>query len=368
MAEVLLDRIGKRYPNGFEAVHSVSLTIEDGEFIVLVGPSGCGKTTTLRMVAGLESITDGALRIDGQRVNDVAPKDRDIAMVFQSYALYPHMTVRDNLAFALKLRKTPKADIARRVAEVATMLELESMLDRLPKQLSGGQRQRVAMGRAIVRRPKVFLFDEPLSNLDAKLRVQMRLELSRLHQKLGVTSIYVTHDQVEAMTLADRMVIMKDGRVQQIDAPLSIYERPTNLFVATFIGSPGMNILPAVAGAGGLDVAGFAVPAGASHDPLPRLEAGRRVLLGVRPQHLEVHTRGSDGALLHATVDIVERMGSESYVYSTLRPPNGAAPGESRQIVARAEDVRDIRPGVEIGLGFDVARTHLFDPESEARL
>ncbi len=245
MARVELDGVEKRYPNGFHAVKGVDIDIGDGEFIVLVGPSGCGKTTTLRMVAGLETISQGELRIDGKRVNDLPPKARDVAMVFQSYALYPHMTVFENMAFGLKLQKRPKDEIARRVKEAAERLGIETLLDRKPKQMSGGQRQRVAMGRAIVRQPRVFLFDEPLSNLDAKLRLQMRVQLSRLHRELGATSLYVTHDQVEAMTLADRIVLLEGGEVQQIGAPLELYERPANRFVASFIGSPAMNLLPA---------------------------------------------------------------------------------------------------------------------------
>ncbi|MCA9558681.1 MAG: sn-glycerol-3-phosphate ABC transporter ATP-binding protein UgpC, partial [Myxococcales bacterium] len=244
MARVELDSVGKRYPNGFEAVHAFDIDIADGEFIVLVGPSGCGKSTTLRMVAGLETISSGSLRIDGKQVNHLPPKARDVAMVFQSYALYPHMTVFENMAFGLRLQKVPAAEIEERVRSVAERLGIAALLDRRPKEMSGGQRQRVAMGRAIVRRPRVFLFDEPLSNLDAKLRLQMRVEISRLHDSLGATSLYVTHDQVEAMTLADRIVLMKDGFVQQIGAPLELYARPSNTFVATFVGSPAMNLLP----------------------------------------------------------------------------------------------------------------------------
>ena len=246
MASLSLKHIYKRYPNGYEAVKDFNLEIEDKEFIIFVGPSGCGKSTTLRMVAGLESISDGEFKIDGQLMNDVEPKDRDIAMVFQSYALYPHMTVKDNMAFGLKIKKTPKEEIDRKVQEAARILDLEKLLDRKPRALSGGQRQRVAMGRAIVRNPKVFLMDEPLSNLDAKLRVQMRTEISKLHQRLGATIIYVTHDQTEAMTLGTRIVVMKDGVVQQIASPQTLYNEPDNLFVAGFIGSPQMNFIDAV--------------------------------------------------------------------------------------------------------------------------
>ena len=246
MASLSLKHIYKRYPNGYEAVKDFNLEIEDKEFIIFVGPSGCGKSTTLRMVAGLESISDGEFKIDGQLMNDVEPKDRDIAMVFQSYALYPHMTVKDNMAFGLKIKKTPKEEIDKKVQEAARILDLEKLLDRKPRALSGGQRQRVAMGRAIVRNPKVFLMDEPLSNLDAKLRVQMRTEISKLHQRLGATIIYVTHDQTEAMTLGTRIVVMKDGVVQQIASPQTLYNEPDNLFVAGFIGSPQMNFIDAV--------------------------------------------------------------------------------------------------------------------------
>ncbi len=243
MAQVILKHLDKTYPNGYQAVRDVSLEIADGEFIVLVGPSGCGKSTTLRMVAGLEETTGGEIRIGNRLVNDVAPGDRDIAMVFQNYALYPHMSVYQNMAFGLKMRRTPKAEIEKRVREAAAILSIESLLDRRPRELSGGQRQRVALGRAIVREPKVFLFDEPLSNLDAKLRVQMRTEIARLHQRLKTTIIYVTHDQVEAMTLGDRIVLMDRGVIQQIDSPLAIYQRPANQFVASFIGSPAMNFI-----------------------------------------------------------------------------------------------------------------------------
>ena len=292
MASIKLEHINKTYPNGFEAVKDFNLEIGDKEFIIFVGPSGCGKSTTLRMVAGLEDISGGQLKIDDKVMNDVEPKDRDIAMVFQNYALYPHMTVYDNMAFGLKLRKTPKAEIDKMVREAARILDLDKLLDRKPKALSGGQRQRVAMGRAIVRDPKVFLMDEPLSNLDAKLRVQMRIEISKLHQRLGATIIYVTHDQTEAMTLGTRIVVMKDGVAQQVDTPQNLYNKPNNLFVAGFIGSPQMNFIDAVVKANGKDVT---VKVGDSTLEVPASKAkalidggydGKTVVMGVRPEHV----------------------------------------------------------------------------------
>jgi ABC-type sugar transport system ATPase subunit len=349
LARVELDRIGKRYDNGFEAVRDVSLTIEDGEFIVLVGPSGCGKTTTLRMIAGLEDITSGELRIDGRRVNEAPPKDRDIAMVFQSYALYPHMSVFDNMAFGLKLRGTAKDEIRRRVDEAAQMLDLQALLDRKPKQLSGGQRQRVAMGRAIVRRASVFLFDEPLSNLDAKLRLQTRMQLNQLHRRLGATSIYVTHDQVEAMTLANRIVLMKGGHVQQIGTPLELFDRPSNVFVATFLGSPAMNVLPARLEGGQAVGDGFRLPVTA-----PPGEAGRPILVGVRPQHIGL---GAGGA--PATVELVEPLGTETYVHCRL--------GDGL-VVARVDGATTARAGEPVALAIDAERLHLFDPQTESRV
>ncbi len=349
MARVELDRIGKRYDNGFEAVRDVTLTIEDGEFIVLVGPSGCGKTTTLRMIAGLEDITAGELRIDGRRVNALPPKDRDIAMVFQSYALYPHMSVYDNMAFGLKLRGTPKDEIRRRVDEAARMLDLQALLDRKPKQLSGGQRQRVAMGRAIVRRASVFLFDEPLSNLDAKLRLQTRMQLNQLHRRLGATSIYVTHDQVEAMTLANRIVLMKGGHVQQIGTPLELFERPTNVFVATFLGSPAMNVLPARLEGGQAVGDGFQLPV-----TVPPADAGRPILLGVRPQHIRLGAGG-----VPATVELVEPLGTETYLHCRL--------GEG-SVVARVDGATSARPGEAVALTIDAGHLHLFDPQTESRV
>src|SRR6188768_3403396 len=282
MAEIEFDDVVKRYPDGFEAVKHMNLTINDGEFVILVGPSGCGKSTALRMIAGLEDISEGDLKIGGEVVNDLAPKDRDIAMVFQNYALYPHMSVRENMGFALKLRKAPQEEINRRVEDAAKTLDLEQHLDRKPANLSGGQRQRVAMGRAIVREPKAFLMDEPLSNLDAKLRVDMRAELARLHDRLGITTVYVTHDQVEAMTLGTRVAVMRDGTIQQVDTPQTLYREPINLFVAAFIGSPSMNLVEAEVSDGAVDFAGFRIPLRPDRRPTG-VESGS-VILGIRPQ------------------------------------------------------------------------------------
>jgi multiple sugar transport system ATP-binding protein len=366
MARVKLAGIGKVYENGYTAVKDVSFDVDDAELIVLVGPSGCGKSTTLRMIAGLESISEGTLWIGDRVVNDVPPKDRDIAMVFQNYALYPHMSVYDNLAFGLKLRQTPKAEIERQVKSAADILGLESILDRKPRQLSGGQRQRVAVGRAIVRKPQVFLFDEPLSNLDAKLRVQTRKEISRLHQRLGATMIYVTHDQVEAMTLGDRIVVMNQGRVQQIDAPLELYHRPANRFVAGFIGSPAMNFLDGKITSGG--DAGFEAWGGELRVPLtgPARSAlaqyvGRDIVLGVRPEDVRVGAVGSDaqdGAGL-LTLDLVEPMGNELFVYASR---NG------HELVARVAPRPLPAEGERIALSFDTTKLHFFDPRTEERI
>ena len=349
MATVELDEVVKRYGD-VEVIHGADLRIDDGEFLVLVGPSGCGKSTILRMVAGLESITEGELRIDDTRVNEVHPRDRDVAMVFQSYALYPHMTVRANMAFALKVRGMAKAEIAKRVADAARLMELDPLLDRLPKQLSGGQRQRVAMGRAIVRDPQVFLFDEPLSNLDAALRGRMRVELKKLHQRLGTTMIYVTHDQVEAMTLADRIVVVHEGLLQQIGTPGELYDHPVNVFVAGFIGAPQMNFLTGTAGDDGtVGGDGFRIHTG--RDSLPSAP----LVLGVRPHDLEVAP--ADGAAIRATVDVIEPLGWESHLHCRV----GAA-----EVLAQvpAEQAADLRPGTDIGLAVD-GRVHLFDRESE---
>ncbi len=346
MARVRLQQLEKRYGDVL-AVRGVDLEVADGEFVVLVGPSGCGKSTTLRMVAGLEEITSGTLTIGDRVVNTVAPKDRDIAMVFQSYALYPHMSVRENMAFGLRMRGTPPDEIAARVAETSRILELDAYLDRKPKALSGGQRQRVAMGRAIVRRPAVFLFDEPLSNLDAKLRVQMRAEIARLHRRLSATILYVTHDQVEAMTLASRIVVMKDGEVQQIGAPLEVYERPANRFVAGFIGSPSMNFVPAQADAGRLLVGdlAFALPAPFAH-------ARGAVTLGIRPE--DVRTRANAGGMrIPARVELVEPLGAEAFVTTAI--PGGAS------LVARVPSRELPREGETVQLSLDVERLHLFE-------
>jgi len=314
MAEIVLEHVNKSYPDGATAVKDLNITIADGEFLILVGPSGCGKTTTLNMIAGLEDISSGELRIGGERVNEKPPKDRDIAMVFQSYALYPHMTVRQNIAFPLTLAKMKKADIAQKVEETAEILGLTELLDRKPSQLSGGQRQRVAMGRAIVRHPKAFLMDEPLSNLDAKLRVQMRGEIARLQKRLGTTTVYVTHDQTEAMTLGDRVVVMHGGVAQQIATPDELYERPANLFVAGFIGSPAMNFFSGAVDAvdgGSARVVGpgfepLALPAGA-------LDRGARVTIGVRPEHLRIADQGPFAA--SGVVELVERLGESSFAH-----------------------------------------------------
>ena len=360
MARIQFDQVRKVYDNGHVGVAGASFEVADGERLVLVGPSGCGKTTLLRMIAGLETVTSGTLRIGERIVNDVAPKDRDVAMVFQNYALYPHMTVAENLAFALRLRGMGKADIGRRVGEAARVLELEAVLDRRPAQLSGGQRQRVALGRALVRQPQVFLLDEPLSNLDAKLRAGMRVEIARLHQALGTTMVYVTHDQVEAMTLGQRIVVMRDGQVQQIDTPMALYERPANRFVASFLGSPAMNIAAGVLaradGRLGLRMAGGAwlpIPAGAR---LPEALEGRELHLGVRPEHLLRADGGGGDDAFSATVDVVEPVGSEVYVNLRL----GEWP-----LVARLPPGGDLpRPGESLPLRLSPAHLHLFDPDS----
>ncbi|MBR7090145.1 MAG: sn-glycerol-3-phosphate ABC transporter ATP-binding protein UgpC, partial [Lachnospiraceae bacterium] len=327
MASLSLKHITKVYPNGFEAVKDFNLEINDQEFIIFVGPSGCGKSTTLRMIAGLEDISGGELYIGDKLMNDVEPKDRDIAMVFQNYALYPHMSVYDNMAFGLKLRKVPKDQIDKMVKEAARILDLTSLLDRKPKALSGGQRQRVAMGRAIVRNPKVFLMDEPLSNLDAKLRVQMRIEIAKLHQRLGTTIIYVTHDQTEAMTLGDRIVVMKDGIVQQVDSPQNLYDKPCNLFVAGFMGSPQMNFLDATVVVDGdvanLEIAGHAIP-------LPPAKSkklieggydGKIVTFGIRPEDVydsEMYIETSPASVFESVVKVYELMGAEVFLYFDL--------------------------------------------------
>ncbi|KAF1687596.1 sn-glycerol-3-phosphate ABC transporter ATP-binding protein UgpC [Pseudoxanthomonas broegbernensis] len=359
MAGLQLEEVRKVYGNGQVAVHDASFRIEDGELMVLVGPSGCGKSTLLRMIAGLEEITSGTLRIGGRVVNDVAPKDRDIAMVFQSYALYPHMTVAENLGFGLKLRGQPRAEVERRVAAAAAMLGLEGMLGKRPREMSGGQRQRVALGRALVREPEVFLLDEPLSNLDAKLRHSTRTEIARLHRRLGTTMVYVTHDQVEAMTLGQRIVVLDAGRIQQIDTPMVLYERPANLFVAGFLGSPAMNLLEGeLQAADGLRLAVDGAPAAGVPLPgatVPDAWLGRRVVLGVRPEHLSP----APGDGLPARVEVVEAVGSEAYLHLDFagRPLVSRLPPQSLPV-----------PGAELRMRADPAHLHFFDPQSGARL
>ncbi|MEZ4698688.1 MAG: sn-glycerol-3-phosphate ABC transporter ATP-binding protein UgpC [Rhodothermales bacterium] len=364
MSSVRLNGIRKIYEGGVVAVNNASFEIADGEFVVLVGPSGCGKSTTLRMIAGLESISDGTLSIGDQVVNDLAPKDRDIAMVFQNYALYPHMTVRENMGFGLKLRKYPKEEIRERVEQAADVLGIRSILDRKPKQLSGGQRQRVAVGRAIVRKPKVFLFDEPLSNLDAKLRVQMRTEISKLHQRLGATMIYVTHDQVEAMTMGDRIVVMKDGVIQQIDTPLNLYNKPANAFVGGFIGSPAMNFMPGVVEAVGVglvfrvDEVGTQIPITEPAPALPSSASGTPMQLGIRPEDLYVAGDTPAPSSTHpieTTLEVVEPMGNEMFVYVQYA---------GQQLVARVAPQALPEPGATVTLRVDLGKLHFFDRES----
>ena len=365
MASLSLQHINKTYPNGFEAVKDFNLEIADKEFIIFVGPSGCGKSTTLRMIAGLEEISGGTLKIGDKVVNDVEPKDRDIAMVFQNYALYPHMTVYDNMAFGLKLRKVPKDQIDKMVKEAAKILDLEKLLDRKPKALSGGQRQRVAMGRAIVRDPKVFLMDEPLSNLDAKLRVQMRIEISKLHQRLETTIIYVTHDQTEALTLGTRIVVMKDGVVQQVDSPLDLYMRPNNLFVAGFIGSPQMNFIDAKVVVSGSEVR---LMFGSNSIKLPENKAkklidngyeDKTVTFGIRPEDIkdeEMFISNSPDTTLEATVKVYEMLGAEVFLYFTI---------ETFDITVRVNPRTTARPGDTIKIALDGSKIHLFDKETQ---
>ena len=363
MASVRLEQVKKVYDNSFTAVHSATVEIADGEFVVLVGPSGCGKSTTLRMIAGLESITDGSLFIGDQRVNEVAPKDRDIAMVFQNYALYPHMSVRDNMAFGLKLRKYKKSEIKNRVEHAANILGINQILDRKPKQLSGGQRQRVAVGRAIVRKPKVFLFDEPLSNLDAKLRVQMRTEISKLHQQLESTMVYVTHDQVEAMTMGDRIVVMKDGFIQQIDTPLNLYNHPANVFVGGFIGSPAMNFIKGnVFHEDGLKIKEaeteniLAIPE--SRDELLAPYIDKPIIMGIRPEALEIANGQNRKEMIpfQANLDVIEPMGNEIIIY--INTP-------SHRLVARLAPQSLPPLGDMIDVVMDPENIHFFDSETE---
>ena len=375
MASLSLKGIYKVYPGGVTAVSDFNLDIKDKEFIILVGPSGCGKSTTLRMIAGLEDISDGELYIGTKLVNDVAPKDRDIAMVFQNYALYPHMTVFENMAFGLKLRKTPKLEIKKRVEEAAKILDIEHLLDRKPKALSGGQRQRVALGRAIVREPQVFLLDEPLSNLDAKLRAQMRTELSKLHQRLGTTFIYVTHDQIEAMTMGTRIVVMKDGFIQQVDSPQVLYEKPVNMFVAGFIGSPQMNFIEALV----LEDKGKISLEFGSEDTKTRkgvkyqielpesklknkklLEyVDKKVVMGIRPECLhdeEMFLSNATTGVIDCKVEVTELMGSETMLYLKC---------ENETLTAKVSPRSTARPGDDIKIGLDVNRIHVFDMDTE---
>jgi multiple sugar transport system ATP-binding protein len=366
MASVSLKHIYKKYPGGVTAVSDFNLEIKDKEFLVLVGPSGCGKTTTLRMVAGLEEISEGELFIGDQLVNDVAPKDRKIAMVFQNYALYPHMTVFENMAFGLKLNKTPKEEIKRRVEEAARILDITHLLDRKPKALSGGQKQRVALGRAIVRNPKVFLLDEPLSNLDAKLRASMRTELTKLHQRVGTTFIYVTHDQVEAMTMATRIVVMKDGLIQQVDTPQNLYDYPVNIFVAGFIGTPQMNFINGKLEKKGEDVyfnfenLSIKLPAEKANNPDLKDYIGQEVVAGLRPE--AIHDEPSQLAnnpdsQLEAYVDVTELMGAEIYLYLNV--------GEETRLIARVSSRSTSRAGDTIKVAFDMSRLHIFDKDTE---
>ncbi|WP_308918011.1 sn-glycerol-3-phosphate ABC transporter ATP-binding protein UgpC [Jannaschia sp. LMIT008] len=362
MADVDIRNLSKDY-GAARVLHGVDLSIADGEFVALVGPSGCGKSTTLRMVAGLESVSDGTIAIGGAVVNEVEPADRGIAMVFQSYALYPHMSVAGNMGYALKVAGRPRDEIRTRVAEAARILDLEALLDRRPADLSGGQRQRVAMGRAIVRRPKVFLFDEPLSNLDAKLRTQMRTEIKRIHRQVGATTVYVTHDQVEAMTLADRIVIMRDGRLEQVGTPEDVFDRPASAFVAAFIGSPPMNLAAGRLEAGGVRLDGGAtvplnLPARGLADAV-----GRRVLFGLRPNDIAPEGHGMDAAEpweIEATVSAAEPLGGETLVFFPM--------GEGGDWIGRMLKPRALRLGETIVLRFDLARAHVFDAETGARL
>jgi multiple sugar transport system ATP-binding protein len=393
MADIVLDHVTKRFPDGQVAVADANLEIADGEFVILVGPSGCGKSTTLNMIAGLEDITEGELRIGGKVVNDLAPKDRDIAMVFQSYALYPHMTVRQNMGFALSLAKLPKEEINRKVEQAAEILDLTRHLDRKPANLSGGQRQRVAMGRAIVRDPKAFLMDEPLSNLDAKLRVQMRTEVSRLQNRLGTTTVYVTHDQTEAMTLGDRVAVMRAGRIQQVGTPGELYDRPATIFVAGFIGSPAMNFFPVTYADGVLHTPlGDITPDARQRRAIEAGgtgEAGRTFILGVRPEHFEdaafIPASVGRGLRLSTTVDVLESLGSDKYAYFTVQTDQAAGAadldelardsgtadvpgGGAGQVVARLEAASAIREGEKADLWVDTDKLHLFDPESGRNL
>ena len=365
MASLSFKHIYKKYPGGVTAVSDFCLEVKDKEFLVLVGPSGCGKSTTLRMIAGLEEITEGELFIGDRLVNDIAPKDRDIAMVFQNYALYPHMTVFDNMAFGLKLRKVPKEEIKRKVEEAARILDITHLLDRRPKALSGGQKQRVALGRAIVREPKVFLLDEPLSNLDAKLRATMRTELTKIHQKLGITFVYVTHDQVEAMTMATRIVVMKDGLIQQVDTPQNLYDLPTNVFVAGFIGTPQMNFINATIIKKGEDVFvkwgknEIKLPAEKASNPALAEYIGKEVIAGLRPECLHdepMYLSSMAETTIDAFVEVTELMGAEIYLYIV---------SEEQNLIARVSSRSTARSGDTIKIALDASRIHIFDKDTE---
>jgi multiple sugar transport system ATP-binding protein len=385
MAVIDVDKVTKRFPDGTEAVHEADFTIEDGEFFILVGPSGCGKSTLLNMIVGLEDVSDGTVRIGDRVVNDVDPKDRNLAMVFQNYALYPHMTVRENMAFPLRLKKVPPDEITKRVDEAARVLELTELLDRKPAAMSGGQRQRVAMGRAIVREPDAFLFDEPLSNLDAKLRVQMRTEISRLQNRFGTTTVYVTHDQTEAMTLADRVAVMRKGVVQQVASPRELYNDPVNLFVAGFIGSPAMNFLPAELQGTTLKLPFVEVELGEELRRRVEGSAPDRLVAGIRPEHFQDASLVGDdlehGTTFRASIDVIEWMGSELYVYFDV-PGRGdvplgdmaeelgtvEVPGSAEVVVARLDAASRVAEGEEAELWLDARRVHLFDAESGRNL
>lgn len=364
MAELKLQHIYKKYDNKVTAVKDFNLDIEDKEFIVFVGPSGCGKSTTLRMIAGLEEISEGELQINGLRMNDVPPKDRDIAMVFQNYALYPHMTVYDNMAFGLKLRKFPKAEINSRVTEAARILGLEEYLNRKPKALSGGQRQRVALGRAIVRDAKVFLMDEPLSNLDAKLRVQMRAEITKLHHRLQTTTIYVTHDQTEAMTMASRLVVMKDGIIQQVGTPKEVYETPENAFVGGFIGSPAMNFFKGTLSNGKISLGNvsIAIPEGKMQYLRDQGYVNKEILMGIRPEDIHdepIFIDSSQGSKIDVKIEVAELMGAETMLYSQV---------EDQQFIARIDSRTEVKTGQMITLALDMNKAHFFDIETDKRI
>ena len=373
MAGLSLRHIYKKYPGGVTAVSDFCLEVEDKEFIIFVGPSGCGKSTTLRMIAGLEEITEGELYIGDRLVNDIAPKDRDIAMVFQNYALYPHMSVYDNMAFGLKLRKVPKTEIKRRVEEAARILDISHLLERKPKALSGGQKQRVALGRAIVRNPQVFLLDEPLSNLDAKLRASMRTELTKLHKSVGTTFVYVTHDQVEAMTMATRIVVMKDGLIQQVDTPQNLYDLPVNKFVAGFIGTPQMNFIDAELTKEGDDLylkvgnSSLKLPKEKANNPVLKEYIGQTVIMGIRPESIsddEEAVAQNKGGVMDCTVEVTELMGAEIYLYLSFDGIEHAIE-EGKNVIARVSARSLSRSGDNIKVSFDMSRVHIFDKDTE---